>query len=62
MSTTRVALTAHLVMPQGHPGDDFLREVSVGLHERFGIDHATLQTVTAPMLQHCHDPGRRAVG
>ena len=55
MSTTRVALTAHLVMPQGHPGDDFLREVSDGLQERFSITHVTLQTVTAPMLQHCHD-------
>lgn len=59
MSTTRVALTAHLVMPQGHPGDDFLREVSEGLHKRFGIAHVTLQTVMAPMLQHCHDPDRR---
>jgi len=56
MSTTRVALTAHLVMPQGHPGDDFLRDTSDILHERFGIAHVTLQTVTAPMLQHCHDP------
>ncbi len=55
MSTTRVALTAHLVMPQGHPGDDFLREVSDGLQEHFAIAHVTLQTVTAPMLQHCHD-------
>ncbi len=56
MSTTRVALTAHLVMPAGHPGDDFLRETSTGLQERFGIAHATLQTVTAPMLQHCAAP------
>jgi len=56
MSTTRVALTAHLVMPQGHPGDDFLRAASETLHERFGIDHVTLQTVAAPMLQHCHAP------
>ena len=62
MSTTRVALTAHLVMPQGHPGDDFLREVSDGLQKHFGIAHTTLQTVTAPMLQHCHDQDRRAVG
>lgn len=56
MSTTRVALTAHLVMPAGHAGDDFLREVNDGLHERFGISHVTLQTVTVPMLQHCHAP------
>jgi cobalt-zinc-cadmium efflux system protein len=56
MSTTRVALTAHLVMPAGHPGDEFLRSTSDGLYERFGIAHVTLQTVAAPMLQHCHAP------
>ena len=28
MSTTQVALTAHLVMPEGAPGDDFLRETA----------------------------------
>ena len=55
MSTTQVALTAHLVMPAGHPGDDFLREASAGLHERFGIAHVTLQTVTEPLLQPCHE-------
>ncbi len=54
MSTTRVALTAHLVMPGGAPGDDFLRETGEGLRERFGIGHATLQTVTAPVLTPCH--------
>ena len=28
MSTTETALTAHLVMPAGHPGDEFLRETA----------------------------------
>ena len=28
MSTTETALTAHLVMPGGHPGDAFLREIA----------------------------------
>ncbi len=56
MSTTRVALTAHLVMPQGPPGDAFLRDTSAGLQARFGISHVTLQTVTAAMLQPCHAP------
>ncbi len=56
MSTTRVALSAHLVMPQGPAGDDFLRETSAGLQARFGITHVTLQTVTAPMLPACHAP------
>jgi len=43
LSTTEVALTAHLVTPGGHPGDAFLQQVSDGLRGRFGIGHATLQ-------------------
>lgn len=48
MSTTETVLTAHLVMPGGHPGDAFLREVQAMLRQRFGIGHATLQIETAP--------------
>ncbi len=55
MSTTQIALTVHLVMPAGHPGDDFLRDTSAALHERFRIDHATLQISTAPLMPACHD-------
>lgn len=54
MSTTQIALTAHLLTPQGHPGDDFLREASAGLREHFGIAHVTLQTVTEPLQPPCH--------
>ena len=43
MSTTEVALTAHLMMPQGHPGDDFLHDVAMALKARHGIIHATVQ-------------------
>ncbi|MET0530421.1 MAG: cation diffusion facilitator family transporter [Microvirga sp.] len=43
MSTTETALTAHLVMPGGHPGDHFLADIQHDLEERFGIGHATLQ-------------------
>lgn len=43
MSTTETALTAHLVMPGGHPGDAFLREVSEALAARHRIGHATIQ-------------------
>ena len=43
MSTTETALTAHLVMPGGHPGDDFLREIAQELAAHHRIDHATLQ-------------------
>lgn len=43
MSTTEVALTAHLVVPQLVPDDSFLHRVSHTLHDQFGIGHSTLQ-------------------
>ena len=43
MSTTESALTAHLVMPQGYPGDAFVDDIARTLKERFGIGHSTLQ-------------------
>jgi cobalt-zinc-cadmium efflux system protein len=55
ISTTRTALTAHLVMPSGHPGDHFLAELQRELKERFGIGHVTLQIeIHAPDT---HDQG-----
>ena len=46
MSTTETALTAHLVMPGGHPGDGFLERSSHELEHHFGIGHVTLQIET----------------
>ena len=43
MSTTETALTAHLVMPNGDGGDALLARTCQELHERFGIEHATIQ-------------------
>ena len=43
MSTTEVALTAHLIMPGGHPGDGFLHGVCDRLRHDHGIGHVTLQ-------------------
>jgi cobalt-zinc-cadmium efflux system protein len=43
ISTTETALTAHLIIPQGHPGDKFLSQICQELHNNFGIDHSTLQ-------------------
>ena len=45
-STTSTALTAHLVMPAGHPGDAFLVAAGRMLEHRFRIAHATLQIET----------------
>lgn len=42
-STTVTELTAHLVMPGGHPGDAFLDAVAGTLADRFRITRATLQ-------------------
>jgi cobalt-zinc-cadmium efflux system protein len=43
MSTTENALTAHLVMDNGHPGDRFLEDLGHDLDHRFRIQHATVQ-------------------
>ena len=48
MSTTEVALTCHLVMPGGHPGDSFLHGLSEDLAHEFRIGHATFQIETDP--------------
>jgi cobalt-zinc-cadmium efflux system protein len=46
MSTTETALTAHLVYPAGHPGDEMLHGIADKLRHDFGIAHATLQVET----------------
>ena len=43
MSTTETALTVHLVMPAGHPGDTFLRDLAERLRHDHDIGHATVQ-------------------
>lgn len=43
MSTVESALTAHLVMPAGHPGDQFLFDLQHRLDHDFGIGHTTIQ-------------------
>ena len=47
MSTTETALTAHLVMPGGYPGDAFLHTVARELQRHFTIGHTTIQVETA---------------
>lgn len=43
LGTTETALTAHLLMPGGHPGDAFLRELAETMKKRFRIGHTTIQ-------------------
>lgn len=46
VSTTDTALTVHLVMPDGCPGDSFLKAAAAGVARDFGIGHATFQVET----------------
>lgn len=53
MSTTETALTVHLVMPKGYPGDGFLWEVCQELEHHFGIKHSTIQVETGDSAYPC---------
>lgn len=54
MSTTEVALTAHLVMPGRPAKDNFLRELAQSLEHRFGVNHTTIQVESGE--QPCQQP------
>jgi len=43
LSTTEVALSVHLVMVEGCRNNDFLPELQQQLHDRFSIEHSTIQ-------------------
>ncbi len=60
MSTTEPGMTAHLLIPGGHPGDAFLGETQEMLHRRFDIGHATIQIETGDHDADCKlaDPAR----
>lgn len=51
--TSDVALTAHLVMPCGHPDDPFFEHATHALRDRFKIGHVTLQVVREPFMTLC---------
>ncbi|WP_036233008.1 cation diffusion facilitator family transporter [Marinobacterium litorale] len=53
MSTTETALTAHLVMPGGHPGDSELSRISQQLSHDFQIQHTTLQVEHGDNCDQC---------
>jgi cobalt-zinc-cadmium efflux system protein len=48
MSTTQTALTAHLEMPNGSSGDEFLHRVSQHLHDEFQIEQCAEARSLAP--------------
>lgn len=57
MSTTEVALSAHLVVPWAGCEPSFLRDAATGIEQRFGIAHATLQLEPAEADAACAQPG-----
>ena len=56
MGTSQIALTAHLVMPQGRADDAFLQEANHLLHARFDITHVTLQVMKVAFSRACVAP------
>ncbi|MGN8107703.1 cation diffusion facilitator family transporter [Paraburkholderia sp. 22098] len=53
LSTTGNALSVHLVMPAGHPGDERLDGIVLALRERFSMQHATLQVDLGTTSHRC---------
>ena len=58
MGTSEVALTAHLVMPDSQADDAFLQRATELLHDRFGIEHVTLQVMRVAFTRPCTMPGK----
>jgi len=53
MSTTEIALTAHLVIPTETKDDFFLKEICGQLQKRFGIGHSTIQIEKSAQAANC---------
>jgi cobalt-zinc-cadmium efflux system protein len=53
LSTTGNALSAHLVIPTGHPGDAAVDAIVLTLREEFSMQHATLQVDLGTSQHHC---------
>jgi cobalt-zinc-cadmium efflux system protein len=53
MSTTETALTAHLVMPNGYPGDKAIDDIRTRLKEDYAIQHSTLQVEQGTTTHAC---------
>jgi cobalt-zinc-cadmium efflux system protein len=53
MSTTEIALTAHLVIPGETKDDYFLKKICGDLHSKFGIEHSTIQMEKSAQSANC---------
>ncbi|MCA9224058.1 MAG: cation transporter [Planctomycetales bacterium] len=61
MSTTEIALTVHLLKPEIENEDALLAGACHELHERFGIEHATIQIERGTDSHVCRQSGPNAV-
>jgi len=61
MSTTETALTAHLVIPSGYPGDQAIDSIAAQLKEEFAIHHSTMQVEQGTTNHACCLDGQKAV-
>lgn len=61
MSTTEIALTVHLIKPEIENEDQLLARACDDLHERFGIEHATIQIERDADSNVCRQSGPNAV-
>jgi cobalt-zinc-cadmium efflux system protein len=57
MSTSETALTVHLLRPEAQNEDEFLAQVARDLHDRFGIEHVTIQLEKSVWLNPCKQSG-----
>ena len=55
MSTSQIAMTVHLVIPEGHPGDTFIEDIRASLHDRFDIEHSTIQIELEQIAHGCEE-------
>ncbi|MBV8618035.1 MAG: cation transporter [Curvibacter sp.] len=53
LSTTETALTAHLVMPGGYPGDEPMDAIGAALRQQFSIQHSVLQMELGTTQHNC---------
>lgn len=56
LGTSEVALSAHLVMPGGHPGDSFFVALAEQLEHHFQIRHPTIQIELDGIADGCAAP------
>jgi cobalt-zinc-cadmium efflux system protein len=61
MSTAETALSAHLVKPDGQIDDPLLQQIQHELHDRFGIEHITVQLECGSFGHECEQEPEHTV-